>query len=215
MGNNDSVKVKVCGITSPADALLAEAAGADALGLIFAEGSKRELTLERARVIAAATGPFTHYVGVFRNQPLEQVLNTAAELRLAAVQLHGAESAEYVGAVRQRFRTIRALSFQAGLTVADLATWPADHILLDAATPGAGQVFDWQSASHLGGFPGLILAGGLTPANVAEAISVLRPAAVDVASGVEQEPGRKSAALLESFVRSSRAQLRVSTSGAV
>lgn len=211
MGNNGRVRVKVCGITSPSDALLAEAAGADALGLIFAAGSKRQLTLDRAHQITTVTGPFVQHVGVFRDQPLDEVLHTASALRLSAVQLHGSESPDYVRAVAERFRTIRAVPFAEDLTAAELRDWPADHILLDALTPGAGRTFDWQAARHLSGYPGLVLAGGLNPDNVAAAIAVLRPAAVDVASGVEESPGRKSRRLLERFVRSSQSRIGVST----
>ena len=211
MRNNNAVRVKICGITTPEDARLAAAAGADAIGLIFAEGSRRQISVDTALEVSAATGPFVQRVGVFRDQPLAEVIRTAAELRLDAVQLHGSEPADYVSEVRRQFTVIRAVGFREGLNSADLSAWPADFVLLDAVTPGAGRVFDWESARHLAGYPGLILAGGLTPDNVATAISVLRPAAVDTASGVETSPGRKSARLLEEFVRSSRSSGAVST----
>lgn len=211
MGNNGRVRVKICGITSPADARLAAAAGADAIGLIFAAGSKRQVTVEAAGPISSASGPFVQRIGVFRDQPLAEVLSTARAVRLDAVQLHGSEPPAYVAEVAGQFPVIRALAFRPELTVAELEAWPADFILLDAVSPGAGLPFDWAAAEHLAGYPDLILAGGLRPDNVAEAIAILRPAAVDTASGVESAPGRKSAALLEQFVRSSRAAAAVST----
>lgn len=215
MGNNGSVRIKICGITSVADARLVEAAGADAIGLIFAAGSTRELTPETGQEISRAAGPFLTRVGVFRNQSLEQVLELARWLRLDAVQLHGAEDHAYVAAVAAEFRVIRALAFRPGLSIADLSSWPADHVLLDAPAPGSGTAFDWTAAADLAEFPRLIIAGGLTPHNVAEAIHLFQPAAVDVASGVESEPGRKSSDLVRRFVRSSRAAAAVSTAGDV
>lgn len=210
------MRVKICGITSVQDARLAEEAGADAIGLILAEGSKRQLSLEAAEVIADAVGPFVSLVGVFRNQPLEFVLAAAARLRLAAVQLHGHEPVQFVAAVRERHRVIRAVAFEPGLTVQALDSWQADGILLDAPQPGSGTAFDWDSAAAtFRGMTGLILAGGLTPANVAEAISRFAPAAVDVASGVEAAPGIKSPDLVRQFLAGARQLTALSTGRSV
>lgn len=209
------MRVKICGITSAADARLAEESGADAIGLIMAEGSKRQLDVSAAAAIAGSVGPLLSVIGVFRDQPFQFVIETAARLRLAAVQLHGSEDREFVRAVREKVRVIRAVAYRPGLSASELASWPADAVLLDAVSPGAGVPFDWQAAAELAGWPGLILAGGLNPANVAEAVAVLRPAAVDVASGVEATAGLKSPELVRSFVSAARTAGRVSTGGSV
>jgi phosphoribosylanthranilate isomerase len=198
------MRVKICGITRPADAVLAEQAGADAIGLIFAEGSRRYVTVETARQVVDAAGPLLLRVGVFRNAPLERVLDTAAELRLQLVQLHGDEDHAFVAEAARSVAVIKALPFGAGLRPADFRSWPADGILLDAVTPGAGIPFDWEQAGALAGQPRLILAGGLNPGNVAEAVRLLRPYGVDVASGVESAPGIKDAGLVHSFIREAR-----------
>lgn len=210
-----AMRVKICGITSVADARLAQDAGASAIGLIFAPGSKRLVAPEVAADIVAATGPFLQRVGVFRNQPLEQVLEIAGGLKLEAVQLHGAEDQAFVSRVARNHSVIKALAFHEGLLRAQLASWQAAGILLDAPVPGSGTTFDWQAAASLAGYPGLILAGGLTPLNVASAIRAFRPYAVDVATGVEATPGVKSPSLVRSFMAAVRAAEPVSTSGDV
>lgn len=204
------MRVKICGITNVADALLAQEAGASAIGLIFAEGSRRQVNLKTAEGIIRATGPFLQRVGVFRNQPLQFVLDHTARLRLEAVQLHGSEDQAFVARVAETCTVIKAIGFRPDLSVPELDSWPADAILLDAQVPGAGRTFDWYQVAHLAGYPGLVLAGGLTPANVAEAIQVLRPHAVDVASGVETA-GQKSPSLVRSFIAAAWGHDSVST----
>jgi phosphoribosylanthranilate isomerase len=198
------MRVKICGITRVEDALLAEQAGADAIGLIFAKGSRRQVTAEAAREITHAVGPRLLRVGVFRNAPLQQVVDLAAELRLQLVQLHGDEDRAYAREVAGSVPVIRALPFSAQLSPAELSSWPVAGVLLDAVTPGAGIPFDWHQAGALAGQPRLILAGGLSPVNVAEAIRLLRPCAVDVASGVESAPGIKDPELVRSFISQAR-----------
>ncbi len=209
------MRVKICGITSVDDALLAQAAGAAAIGLIFAPGSKRLVDPGVAADIVAATGPFLHRVGVFRDQPLEQVLAIAGGLKLEAVQLHGAEDPAFVQRVAERHAVIKAVAFRPGLRARDLAAWPGAGILLDAPVPGSGFTFDWQEAAGLAGLPRLILAGGLNPRNVGLAIRTFRPYAVDVATGVEERAGVKSPSLVRSFMAAVTAQEAVSTSGDV
>ncbi|HLR47180.1 MAG TPA: phosphoribosylanthranilate isomerase [Deinococcales bacterium] len=194
------VRVKICGITSAADARLAEAHGADAIGLIFAEGSSRQLTPDTAVPVAAAAGPFLQRIGVFRNQEAGFVLETARRLRLDAVQLHGDEDAEFVAYVRESFRVLKAVAFAPGLTPAVFRRWPADGFLLDAPAPGSGKTFDWTEAADFRSVPGLVVAGGLNPDNAAEAVRFFRPYGVDTASGVETAPGKKSAELIRGFV---------------
>lgn len=199
------MRVKICGVTRPQDAALAEAAGADAVGLIFAPSSKRQVTLERALEISAALGPLVTCVGVFRDQPLAEVRRVAAALRLDAVQLHGEEDAAYAAALRERWRVIKAVAFSAALEPAWLEDFPADAFLLDGLRPGSGEAFDWGQAAWLKGHPRLILAGGLTPENAAEAARALEPYALDVASGVESAPGIKDPEKVRRFVAAAKA----------
>ena len=194
------MNVKICGITTADDARLAEAAGADAIGMIFVSGSRRELDVERARPIVAAVGPFVTKVGVFRDAPLDEVRAAVVRLRLDAVQLHGSEEPPYVAALRPDVAVIKALRFVRGMSVDDLDAYAADAVLLDGAVPGSGRAFDWEAASAVAGHPRLVLAGGLDPANVAGAIAAMRPYAVDVASGVEASPGRKDHVKVRAFV---------------
>jgi phosphoribosylanthranilate isomerase len=202
-----TVRVKICGITRPADAVAAERAGADAIGLMFVPESPRYIDMVRARELVLAVGPLLATVGVFRDAPLEQVLDTAAELRLAAVQLHGGEDDGYLATVRKRVPVIRALSFDPSLSRSRLASLAADAVLLDGLRPGSGQVFDWEAARHLRGSRRLILAGGLDPGNVAAGVRAFGPYGVDVSSGVEESPGVKDAWLVGEFVRAARSAL--------
>jgi phosphoribosylanthranilate isomerase len=198
------MRVKICGITRPQDALAAEAAGADAVGLIFAERSKRRVTLAQAAVISAALGPFTARVGVFVDAPLAQIHEAVHELRLSAVQLHGAESADYALALQPTVQVIKAVSFSPGLTPEAVAGFPADALLLDGVRPGGGEAFSWRDAAAFAGTPHLILAGGLTPDTVAAGIATLKPWAVDVASGVESSAGIKDPTKIQDFVRAAK-----------
>lgn len=198
------VRVKICGITRPEDAVVAERAGADAIGMIFAPSSKRRVDRAAARAIVGAVGPFLVRVGVFVDAGIDEVVDLVAELRLDAVQLHGHESAAYATEVRRSARVVRALAFGPGVTPHALADYPADAILLDAAAPGSGRAFGWQEARAWRAHPRLVLAGGLTPGNVGDGVRALRPYAVDVASGVEAAPGVKDAALVAAFVRAVR-----------
>ena len=199
-----TVRVKICGITRPEDALAAEAAGADAVGLIFAARSKRRVTLSQAQAICAKLGPFIARVGVFVDAPLETVLETARQLRLSAVQLHGAETPDYAVTLRRDVQIIRAVSFSAELNMGALSDFPADAVLLDGLIPGSGEAFSWADAAALRGFPNLVLAGGLTPSNVGEGIRALEPYAVDVASGVESTVGIKDPKKIQDFVRNAK-----------
>lgn len=199
-----AVRVKICGVTRPEDAALADAAGADAIGMIFAARSKRRLEPVQAAEIAAAVGPFTARVGVFVDAPLERVREIAAALRLDAVQLHGNEQPAYAAALRPAVQVIKAWSFAPGLRRAVMARYPADAVLLDGLRPGSGEAFDWEAARELRGFPRLVLAGGLTPETVAAGVRALAPYGVDVASGVESAPGIKDPERLRAFVAAVR-----------
>lgn len=199
-----AVRVKICGITNAEDALAAEAAGADAVGLIFAERSKRRVTLAQAQAISDVLGPLILRVGVFVDAPLGEVLGAAQTLRLGAVQLHGAEPPGYAEALRPAVRVIKVFTFAPDLTPDTLRRFPADAVFIEGPTPGSGETFLWDEAAALKGFPKLILAGGLTPDNVAAGVRSLRPYAVDVASGVERAIGLKDHTKVQDFVRAAK-----------
>ena len=199
------MRVKICGITRVEDAVAAEAAGADAVGFIFAERSRRRVEVAQAAEMSAALGPFIARVGVFVDAPLEMVRATVRSARLDAVQLHGHEEPAYAAALRGQVRVVRALSFSPNLSPKVLLRYPADAVLIDGLVPGSGAAFDWSQAAVLRGLPHLILAGGLTPDNVAEGVWALEPYAVDVASGVESAPGIKDAADVRLFIARARA----------
>ena len=201
------VKVKICGVCSVEDARAAMRAGADFLGLNFWPGSPRRVDLARACEIAEAVSP-TPLVGVFVDAPRELVERVAAEVGLAAVQFHGDEDAAYCR--DWPWRTIKALRLRPGDDAAALATrYPTDYVLLDrhvAGRPG-GTGVPLEPVVDLGAVPRarLFVAGGLRPETVAETVRRLRPFGVDVASGVEECPGRKDHAKIEEFIRRAKA----------
>lgn len=196
------VRVKICGVTRVEDALAAEAAGADAIGLIFAERSVRRLDVQRARSISGALGPLVTRVGVFLDQDEAAVREAVAAARLNAVQLHGEVDDDVAASLRRDgLQVIRAVRFAEGLTPDAFEDRPFDALLLDGVSPGSGTPFDWQAAEAWRGWPRLMLAGGLRPETVAAGIEALAPYAVDVASGVEAAPGEKDHAAIVAFVR--------------
>jgi phosphoribosylanthranilate isomerase len=198
------MRIKICGITRPEDAILAESAGADAIGLIFSQRSKRVVTMERALEIVNAVGPFLVRVGVFSDAPLEHVLRIAKTLRLGVVQLNGSEDSTYAAEIQESVRVVRALSFQRDLSLKELESYPANAFLLDGPQPGSGEAFDWSEATKFKADSRFILAGGLNPDNVALGIRHLEPYAVDVATGVEKSPGVKDPFKVIDFVREAR-----------
>jgi len=182
--------VKICGITRLEDAEAAVAAGAGAIGFIFWPASPRFIDPHRARVIAAALPPFVTPVGVFVNQPLDYVNGVASLVRLGVVQLHGDESPEFANAVARP--VMKAVS----IGKADVRLWPARvRLLLDVHDPlargGTGRTIDWTAAAALASEREIVLAGGLKPENVADAVARVRPYGIDVSSGVERSPGIK------------------------
>lgn len=198
------MRVKICGITRPEDALVAEAAGADAIGMIFS-ASKRRVEREAAAEIVAAVGPFISLVGVFRNAPLAEVVETLDDLGLDVAQLHGAEGPDYAAAVARHARVLRAVSYESAPEPAAVAGYPAAAFLVDGPEPGSGQLYDWSVIAAWRAHPRLVLAGGLTAENVGEAISSLWPYAVDTASGVERSPGIKDHEAVRRFVANAKA----------
>lgn len=192
--------VKICGITRPEDALHAENAGADAVGLNFVPNTKRFITLERAREVLSVLGPFVARVGVFQNASLETVLETVNAVGLNVVQLHGQESDAFALEVERIVPVVRAVKLEPGIPFVLPEVGAA--FLIDGPDPGSGQLADWSrlESSNLAGRRWL-LAGGLTPENVAGAISRLRPWGVDLSSGVESAPGVKDPAKVTAFIR--------------
>ncbi len=196
--------VKICGITNEDDALLATALDADALGFVFAP-SGRQVHPETVRDIAKRLPREVHTVGVFRNERPERIVEIVGRTGLHGVQLHGSEPASEVAWVRERVQFV-IQAFAAGdPALADAAKSAADVILVDSPGPGSGKVFDWRLAEGAPSGIRLLLAGGLTPANVGEAIRLVRPWGVDVSTGVEEKPGRKDAQKLREFVIAARA----------
>ncbi len=197
--------VKICGITDVDDALLAVALGADSVGLNFVSGSKRQIAPVRGRDIAARLPAETLTVGIFRNEAKERVVDIIHTTGLRAAQLHGDESPDEVAWIAERVPTvIKAVS--AGTPQAQHAgEFPVPIILVDAAEPGAGEVFDWSLAKSMPTDKHIVLAGGLHPDNVADAIAAVQPWGVDVASGVEREPGRKDPSALRRFIQNAKA----------
>jgi phosphoribosylanthranilate isomerase len=200
--------VKICGITSEEDALLALALGADAIGFVFAPGSPRQVSVDQARNIVGRLprGELTT-IGVFRDEQRQRVVEVVNGVGLKGAQLHGREPLSEVEYVRKRVPLV-IQGFAAGDPgIATAAEGPADLVLVDSGDPGSGVAFDWSLADELSGGVRLLLAGGLTPANVSDAIRQVRPWGVDVSSGVETSPGsgRKDAVKLRRFIEAARA----------
>ncbi len=201
-------KIKFCGITRLEDAELAVAAGAWAVGLIFWPGSPRRAELDAAVEIAAVLKRRAEVVGVFVNATLDHVAQTADAVGFTIVQLHGDEGPAYCAEAARRTgcKVIKAVRVRSGADVQALTPFHTDFHLLDSYTAGVpggtGETFAWDLA-RVHSTPGhpvpVILSGGLTPDNVADAIAAVRPFAVDVASGVERRPGEKDPDKLRAF----------------
>lgn len=212
-------RVKICGITTPEDAVVADELGAHAVGMIFAS-SPRRITAEQAKTIHAVLSPWVIRVGVFVDAALDEIASVLDKVPLDAVQLHGSETPEDAAAVRRRFgvRTIKAIRVRDQNSLRRLADYDVDAFLLDtyvAGQPGGtGKTFDWSLAVPLVERFRIILAGGLTVGNVAEAVSQVKPYAVDVSSGVERSPGRKDHQLVKEFMlEAQRAQVHSAATG--
>jgi phosphoribosylanthranilate isomerase len=199
------IKVKICGITNLEDALMAAEAGADALGFVFYQGSPRFISHEQAAAIIQRLPPFVQTVGLFVNEELATVNLVSDRCGLDVVQLHGEEPSDYCSAVRRR--VIKAFRVKDAAVLDNMAGYCVAGCLLDtwstAAHGGTGKTFNWEIAARAAAsYNSIILAGGLTPENVAGAISAVKPYAVDVSSGVESSPGKKDAGLVNRFIRS-------------
>jgi phosphoribosylanthranilate isomerase len=194
--------VKICGITSMQDAEAAVEAGAASLGFVFWPKSPRFIDPHRARAIVSNLPPFVVPVGVFVNQPAAHVRGVAALVRLGAVQLHGEEDLLYVASMD--YPVIKAVSVEDGDQTDRVDIWPRrTTLLLDVHDPvtrgGTGRTIDWSAAASIAARRRTLLAGGLTPDNVAQAVARVRPHGIDVSSGVERSPGVKDHARIRAL----------------
>ena len=197
------VKVKVCGIRTIDEAEAALDAGADALGFNFCAQSPRYIAPLAALEIMATLSPVATTVGVFVNEDVNRIIDVVSELRLSAVQLHGDESAAFCAALGT-IKTIKAIRVGQDFDLAVIENYPVSMVLLDSSIQGSyggtGQRFDWRIAIEAKRLARIILAGGLNSENVWDAITQVRPSAIDVCSGVEAEPGRKDFDKLRRFM---------------
>lgn len=196
-------RIKVCGITCKEDARAAVAAGADGLGFIFVKQSPRLVDPDIVRAITGELPPFVNSIGVFYDEEIEVVEEIINYCHLTLVQLHGSESPEYCRSVSRP--VIKSFSVHPETESQELATYSevASGFLLDTyhkdMAGGTGKVFDWKLVEQIQPPGPVILAGGLNPENVGDAIRLVKPFAVDVNSGVEYQPGRKDTDKLKSF----------------
>src|ERR1017187_1403847 len=187
------MRVKICGITNVEDALISAYLGADALGFVFAKESPRAITPESARSIIDMLPPFIVSVGVFVDYPEDEILSIIERTGIQCIQLHGNESPfEYS---KLKIPVIKAFRVNEHFQVETLVRFPAAAYLLDTFVKGkaggTGKTFDWDIAVAAQGYGRIILAGGLTPENIVDAISKVQPYGVDISSGIESSPGKK------------------------
>ncbi len=197
------VRVKLCGLTRLEDVLLGAELGVDAFGFNFVEGSPRRVTRELARDLCAALPPFSTRVGVFADAPPRVMEATARFAGLSCLQLHGDEPPDACEAIGFPWYKVHRVG--PGFVPESVSRYRSSTCLLDAhdgaRKGGTGRTFDWTVARLTSAYARVIVAGGLTPANVGDAIGAARPYAVDVNSGVESAPGKKDRRLLTEFMR--------------
>jgi phosphoribosylanthranilate isomerase len=203
----NGVQIKICGITRPEDALVACEYGANALGFIFVPSSPRYVSPAAAGRIIAGLPPFVAPVGVFVNETRDRINETIASSGIRVIQLHGEETAEE--AASYAVPVIKGFRVREGFDVESLDAYPVSAFLLDSHSGhmhgGTGKTFDWSIAVGANQSRRIILGGGLTPQNVAEAVTRVRPYAVDVSSGVEVSPGIKDVRRIKEFIQNARA----------
>ena len=195
--------VKICGITTEDDALFAVAMGADAVGFVFAP-SPRQIAAKKVYDITRRLPPEILTVGVFRDEHPDLVIDTCNRAGVKAAQLHGRESPAQVAAVAKQIRWVIKGVAAGSPDAARADRFGTDMVLIDAPSPGSGLLFDWTMIDEIPEVDKLILAGGLTPDNVALAVDKVRPWGVDVSSGVERTPGRKDALKVKAFIERAR-----------
>ncbi|PLX79816.1 MAG: phosphoribosylanthranilate isomerase [Desulfuromonas sp.] len=200
------MRVKICGITNKEDALHAVASGADALGFVFYDGSPRCVSREQVAAIVADLPPLVTTVGLFVNAARETISETIRVCGLNVIQLHGDETPEecsYSGV-----KVVKALRLRQQSGLAEAARFSNQTLLVDAYVPGeyggTGSLSDWELARQLAVQRPIILAGGLTPENVAAGINAVKPYAVDVSSGVEASPGKKDPRKVTLFIKKAK-----------
>jgi len=201
---NDT-KIKICGNTNLDDIVLAKKLGADFLGFIFAK-SPRSIEPREAKSIVRSVNDFENFVGVFANQPKDEVEQIASDLELKWLQFHGEETSRYCTYfMEQKYKVIKSFRIKDRLSLKRLDEYNVNAFLFDTYSSkslgGTGETFDWtliDDKPHVK--ERLFLAGGLSVDNVQNAVNTVRPYAIDVASGVEREPGKKDSALLEKFI---------------
>jgi phosphoribosylanthranilate isomerase len=196
--------VKICGITNEDDALVSVAMGADAVGFVFAP-SPRQVAPQVVYDITRRLPPEILTVGVFRDEHPQRVIDIVNRSGVKAAQLHGRETPSQSIEVARSVRWV-IKAFAAGSAAArDARSYGTDLVLVDAPSPGSGKVFDWTLVSDVPDGLRVILAGGLDPDNVADAVEAVEPWGVDVSSGVESAPGRKDALKVKRFIEHARA----------
>lgn len=199
--------VKICGITNLDDALFASEAGADALGFVFYKKSPRHIEPEKARDIIKRLPPFVTTVGVFADQTETEIKAIISETNIDIAQLHGEEPPEFCERLGKR--VIKAIRVRSMESLTEIKTYKACALLLDTYDKnlkgGTGRIFNWEIAREARIFNKIIIAGGLTPENVADAIKVAQPYAVDVSSGVEKEKGVKEHQKIKAFIEKVKA----------
>jgi phosphoribosylanthranilate isomerase len=204
------VRIKICGITNLEDALLAADLGAHALGFIFYPKSPRRVAPEAAREIIRRLPPFVLSVGVFVDAEAAAVRDLAVRVGLDWLQLHGAEPPDYCRSVGRR--VLKAFRIKNEDSLKNLPAYQdaVQAYLLDTykrgQVGGTGETFDWELARKAKEYGPVVLSGGLTAANVAQALKIAQPQAVDVASGVEAAPGKKDSEKLRAFFRAVSSQ---------
>ena len=209
MNDRDTqVKVKICGMTNLNDVKVAVNGGVDAVGFIFYKKSPRSVTMQAVRKIVLELPPFVDSVGVFVNETAEQINKIADRCNLDRVQLHGNESPTFCKKIRRR--VIKAIRVKDIQSLKKLSDYPVSSFLLDTFSEdqygGTGKVFDWNLAYPAKRYGPIILAGGLTPNNVRQAIQRIQPYGVDVCSGVESQPGIKDHKKMQIFLKNVKAE---------
>ena len=211
MANNYHVKVKVCGMTNLKDAMVAVEEGADAVGFIFYKKSPRSVTMKTVREIVLELPPFVDTVGVFVDETAEQINKIADYCNLDIIQLHGNESPTFCKKIRRK--VIKAFRIKDMQSVKKISNFQVSGFLLDTFSDnlhgGTGKVFDWNLALPAKKFGPVIMAGGLTPNNVQQAVRQIRPYGVDVCSGVESEPGIKDHKKVRAFLNNAKAGRKI------
>jgi phosphoribosylanthranilate isomerase len=212
--------VKICGMTNLEDALTAVEAGADAVGFVFYEKSPRRISVEAAREIVEKLPEGVEKIGVFVNEHEDSICAVADGAGLTAFQMHGDDENPHVADLvverRPSLKVFASVSMRHASPVGWASVWDPDVVhafLVDSGSPskhgGTGEVFDWRASvgtlDEIKRFGQLVLAGGLTPVNVGEAIGILEPWGVDVVSGVEARPGKKDPEKVRAFVKAVRA----------